>query len=301
VTVVSLGFDDGQATQYGVRSTLTSHGVDATFYVNSPKIGSGSFYMTWTEIGNLAADGNEIAGHTLTHANLTTLSAAQAQSEVCDDRQNLVARGYTPVSFAYPFGATNVAVQSIVHDCGYLNGRVIGGIVSPNWCPACGSPRAEAIPPENGLATRTPSFGSGELTLSAIQGVITQAEGSGGGWVPLVFHGVCTAAPCGEGWVKPSTLSALLDWLEPRTSFGTRVRTVGQVAQHQPPDTSIGAKPAAVTTSRTATFGLSSAPGGATFECSLDVPTPPCVKQAPFESVGELSELTDYLHVREQP
>jgi hypothetical protein len=32
-----------------------------------------------------------------------------------------------------------------------------------------------------------------------------------------------------------------------------------------------------------------------------DLPTPPCVKQARFESVGELSELTDYLHVREQP
>ena len=37
---------------------------------------------------------------------------------------------------------------------------------------------------------RTPSFGTGEITLSALQNAVTQAE-LGGGWVPLVFHGVC--------------------------------------------------------------------------------------------------------------
>ena len=34
-TVVSLTFDDGQATQYSVKETLKNHGMRGTFYVNS--------------------------------------------------------------------------------------------------------------------------------------------------------------------------------------------------------------------------------------------------------------------------
>jgi peptidoglycan/xylan/chitin deacetylase (PgdA/CDA1 family) len=271
-TVVSLTFDDGQATQYGVKSTLASHGVHGSFFLNSPNIGTSSFYMTWTQVSALAADGNEIGGHTLTHADLTStaLSDSQKRAEICDDRQNIVAHGFNPVSFAYPYGANDATVQGMVSDCGYAAARRVGGIVSPNWCPTCGTPRAESVPAANALDIRTPSFGSGELTLSAIEGVITQAEGSGGGWIPLVFHGVCETATCGEGWVKPSTLSALLDWLASRTSFGTVVRTVGQVTQRSAPDTSIGSKPAALSRDRSASFGLSSTPSGANFECSRD-------------------------------
>ena len=141
-TIVSFTFDDGDATQYQVKDLLASRGMRATFFVNSPRIGTSGFHMSWAQLDALAADGNEIAGHTLTHANLTdpALTDAQKRAEVCDDRQNLVARGYDPVSFAYPTGAADAAAQSILTECGYLLGRRVGGIVSPNWCPACASP-----------------------------------------------------------------------------------------------------------------------------------------------------------------
>ena len=63
-TVVSLTFDDGQATQYAVKAPLASHNMDATFFLNSSKVGTSSFYMTWTQATALASDGNEIGGHT---------------------------------------------------------------------------------------------------------------------------------------------------------------------------------------------------------------------------------------------
>jgi peptidoglycan/xylan/chitin deacetylase (PgdA/CDA1 family) len=271
-TTVSLTFDDGQATQYAVKAPLASRGMHGTFYLNSGKVGTSDFYMSWTQASALASDGNEIGGHTLSHANIsgTGLTDAQKRAEVCNDRQNLVARGFNPVSFAYPFGSSDAAAQAIVRDCGYISGRRVGGVVSPNWCPQCGTPRAESIPPLNAFDTRTPSFGSGELTLSAMQNVVTQAELSGGGWVQFVFHGVCESGGCGEGWVKPSTFSALLDWLAPRAGHGTVVRTVRQVMESAPPDTSIGSKPPAVTPDRSATFTLASNKAGSTFECSLD-------------------------------
>src|SRR5258706_3523904 len=66
-TVVSLTFDDGRATAYTARSILTSHNMHATFYLNSPRLGSSSFYMTWQQVNDLYSDGNEIGGPTAHH------------------------------------------------------------------------------------------------------------------------------------------------------------------------------------------------------------------------------------------
>ena len=43
-----------------------------------------------------------------------------------------------------------------------------------------------------------------------------------------MFHSVCTS--CGTTWaVSPTNLSALLDWLAPRSANGTVIKTVGEV------------------------------------------------------------------------
>jgi peptidoglycan/xylan/chitin deacetylase (PgdA/CDA1 family) len=275
-TVISFTFDDGEASQYQVKDIFESRDTRATFFVNSPKIGTSGFYMTWAQIDALAANGNEIAGHTLSHAVLTNpaLTDAQKRAEVCDDRQNLVERGYDPVSFAYPGGWGDGVAESIVSDCGYEMARRVGGIVSPGWCPSCGSPPAESLPPENRFLVRTPAFGNGEITLSALQTTVTQAETTGG-WVPLVFHGVCDSGACGEGWVRPSTLAALLDWLSARSANGTSVKTMraaftGEDHIPVPLDTSITDGPTGTVASRNASFEFTSTRSGATFECKLD-------------------------------
>ena len=242
-TVVSLTFDDGEATQYAAGAPLASHGVHGTFYLNSTKVGTNGFYMTWAQARELAADGNEIGGHTLNHVDLTSaaLSDSQKRAEVCTDRQNLVAAGFDPVSFAYPYGTSDATAQAIVRDCGYLSARRVGGIASPGWCPECGI-RTEPFPAANRFDIRTASFGGGELTLGAMQAVIAQAELAGGGWIPLAFHGVCESA-CGDGWVRPGTISALLDWLAPRAAHGTIVRTVREAVERPPPAATV-ARPA---------------------------------------------------------
>ena len=56
----------------------------------------------------------EIGGHTLDHANLTTVEKAEAEREVCNDRVNLINQGFQPTDFAYPYGAFNASVKSIV-------------------------------------------------------------------------------------------------------------------------------------------------------------------------------------------
>ncbi len=223
-TVVSIEFDDGYASQYQTLAKLNAHAMHGTYYIISGQHG-----MSWSQIHDLAHDGNEIGGHTITHPNLTTLSTADATHEVCDGRSQLIAQGFDVTNFAYPYGKNNASVQQIVKNCGYSSGRGVTGIISPEGCGGpC--PYAETIPPLNPYATRTPQNVDEDTPLSEIEGFVTQAENHGGGWVQLVFHDICSPGPnCDYYSIPPAEFDTLLDWLQPRAANGTVVQTVAQV------------------------------------------------------------------------
>ena len=227
-TVVSLTFDDGSASQYSTLSLLSAHGMNGTYYINSALVGSSSYYMTWSQLHDIYNAGNEIGGHTLHHVNLTTLSTAAATTEVCDDRTNLINNGFSPVtSFAYPYAASNTSVEQIVQSCGYSSGRTVGNINSITVCTDC--PYAETIPPRDPYYLRTPEPAISTTTLSDLETYVTNAETHGGGWLILVFHGICDNSCTSTNSLSPSIFTAFLDWLQPRSANGTVVQTVGQV------------------------------------------------------------------------
>jgi peptidoglycan/xylan/chitin deacetylase (PgdA/CDA1 family) len=232
-TVVTLGFDDGPVTQYSARQTLLNHGMRATFFVNSGLTSDApAWRMSWSQLHQLAADGHEITGHTLTHADLTQLTAAERQREICDDRTNLLSRGFSPVSsLAYPYGAFNHDVEATARQCGYTSARTVGYIRS-FLCGLC--PFAETIPPSDPFATRTPPDIRNTTTLDTMKRYVTQAEENGGGWVQLVFHHVC-ASNCDEYSTTLNQLTAFLDWLQPRAANGTVVKTTAEVMGDAPP------------------------------------------------------------------
>ena len=234
-TVVSLTFDDGPKTQYSVRETLRSHGMRATFFVNSGLTSDdpGAWRMTWTQLHDLAADGNEIAAHALTGQNLTLLTPDQQRQQICSDRLNLIKRGFAPVtSFAYPYGAYNGSTESIVQGCGYTSARALGGIRS-NLCPSCAF--AETIPAADPFATRTLPDIRSTTSLATMEQYVTQAESNGGGWVQLVFGSICS--DCGEYGATLEQLTAFLDWLQPRAANGTVVKTVAATTRDTPSTT----------------------------------------------------------------
>lgn len=214
-TVVSLTFDDTYKDHVLARQLLDSRGMKGTFFINSPRIGADPLYMNRADVDALRAAGHEIGGHTLNHLNLPTLSAAEARRQVCDDRQALVAAGYAPVSFAYPFGANNASIQAMARDCGYTSARTVGGI----GCASC--PKGETLPPANVMSARTPNSLQPTMSLGDIQRFVTDAEQAGGGWVNLVVHRICPSN-CSTDATK---LAAFLDWLGPRAAQGTVVRT----------------------------------------------------------------------------
>src|SRR5262249_29617367 len=81
-TTVSLTFDDNTSDQSQVRSMLSSHGMHGTLFVNSGTVGSTSSYLSWSQVSGFAADGNEIGGHTASHAHLSQVSTAEATRQV---------------------------------------------------------------------------------------------------------------------------------------------------------------------------------------------------------------------------
>src|SRR5689334_17208883 len=101
-TIVSLTFDDTFSDNFQVGALTEARGMRATFYVNSGRLGaSGS--MTRDQLRALEDAGHEIAGHTVSHANLATLDEAEMRRQVCTDRIALLDAGFRITSFAFPF------------------------------------------------------------------------------------------------------------------------------------------------------------------------------------------------------
>jgi peptidoglycan/xylan/chitin deacetylase (PgdA/CDA1 family) len=125
--MVTLVFDDGLTSQYNnARSILNTAGIKATYAIITQAvrdINGDNAAMTWTQITTLKNDGNEIASHTRTHPDLSTLSASAAQAEIQGSMSDLVAKGFSPKTFVYPLGGENPAVEAMVKSAGYLGAR----------------------------------------------------------------------------------------------------------------------------------------------------------------------------------
>jgi peptidoglycan/xylan/chitin deacetylase (PgdA/CDA1 family) len=250
---VSLTFDDTVANQYtlGYQRALQPHGVYATFFVNSGIVGSGASKLTWAQLQDMGAHGNEIGGKTVHGTNLTQVDTATATAEVCDDRQALIAHGFTdPISFAYPFGARNATVKSIVAGCGYGSARSSGSL-SP------AGPRYSGPNPPDDYYDIRAWAPSTQVTLAQLQSLVTGAHNNPaqGGWAPIVIQRVCDQtldpnnyATCKTGaWIELADLNAFLDWVQDAGQAsgappGTTIGTVGAIltaSDVTPPTTTI--------------------------------------------------------------
>jgi peptidoglycan/xylan/chitin deacetylase (PgdA/CDA1 family) len=114
---IVVSFDDGYLSQYVAAFPELEH-------------------LGWKGVLNLVAEGSdlpdddvkkmldagwELASHSITHPDLTTLDAAQLRREVAGSRRILRQRFGVPVdNFAYPAGAYDEAVISAVDKAGYV-------------------------------------------------------------------------------------------------------------------------------------------------------------------------------------
>jgi peptidoglycan/xylan/chitin deacetylase (PgdA/CDA1 family) len=244
-TIVSLTFNDGFVSQYDyARPVLNQAGVKGTFYVASTWVDNRAtgFMASW-QLDGLYRDGHEIGGMGKEHKNLTVTydadpaaDLAYKQDQVCGDRERLADLGYDPWTFAYPEAATDAAAQDIVRSCGYLAGRVSGGLGGPT------PPYAETLPPANAFALHTVNEPPGPISLAQLQDAVTTAAANGGGWLPIAFNRVCHQGDpdysnCMGTFrsIDDAVLGSFLAWL--KTQPDVSVQTVRSVmgAAAQPP------------------------------------------------------------------
>ncbi len=213
-TLVSLTFDDGNADNFASAAVLKQYGLHATFYIPSGLVGTQGF-MTWDQLHSLQNDGNEIGGHTFDHVKLGGLDPATLRHEICDDRQNLVAHGFDPASFAYPFGNYDQQVLQIVKECGYSDARTIRG--GPE----------QTSPPDPYALLSFPYIVS-DTRLDKLERYVNGTRKEGGGWIIFIFHHVCNS--CDYYSVSSDVMDQYIPWLAEQQSAGhIKVETVGEV------------------------------------------------------------------------
>src|SRR5260370_39139431 len=163
-TIVSLTFDDGSASEYWALGQVQQYNMLGTFYINSARVGTSSYYMTWSQIHDLYNAGNEIGGHTAMHVNLPQTDPVEAKRQICDDRVNLLNQGFQPTDVAYPFGAYSSSIEQMVAACGYDSARTtVNGV--------------NAVPPQDPYAI---DEGASSSNLSDYENAVLNADSHGG-------------------------------------------------------------------------------------------------------------------------
>lgn len=118
---VVLTFDDGFENNHRYAAPLLkTYGFTGTFFVITSLVG-GAERMTWKQVSDLAAGGNEIGSHTMTHPDLSASSAASRVKELVGSKEALErALGGNVVALSYPSGAYNADTIDAATRAGYV-------------------------------------------------------------------------------------------------------------------------------------------------------------------------------------
>lgn len=236
-TVVTFAWGGGNASAMPGLPLFRKYGFRGTYYVPSglicfPRPGvscAKSQYFTLPDLRKIAADGNEIGGLTVSHLELSTLPAAEAKRQICDDRVNLTRWGFTVTDFAYPYATQTGPEESLVRQCGYNSALSAGQTRGGGTCLKCRY--AETVPPADPMRIRAPvevnSALSYHWTPATFEKAITNAQRHGGGWVVFLIHDICRSY-CQYGITMPQ-LRKVLAWVHQRLGPDLAVKTVRQV------------------------------------------------------------------------
>ena len=145
---VAITFDDGTRSHYDhALPLLVEHGMTATFYVITERVGSPG-YATWDELREMRASGMSIQSHTRSHPFLSELDAGEVRAQLLQSKAKLDEElGQDTVELGLPGGdAPARALRRLIPECGYrtvassrwgVNGDVAPGGGAPSWIRRC--------------------------------------------------------------------------------------------------------------------------------------------------------------------
>lgn len=121
--IVTTSWDDGDPNDLRVAELLASRKLVGTFYIPiNPSYGPQR--LKQEELRALSAEGFEIGAHSVTHKDLSKLSAKELEDEVRGSKQMLEqSLGEAVSMFCYPKGRYSSQVIREIRDSGYLGAR----------------------------------------------------------------------------------------------------------------------------------------------------------------------------------
>ena len=188
---VTHTFDDNTSNQVPVAIPLLDEfGFDATFFVVT------NWGPNWTGFAAAAANGHEIASHTVTHPQLPSLTNEEQADELATSRSVILANvpDTETLTLAYPYCSRGA---DAVTNATYIAARGCSGQIVPST-------------PTDFLNISSIIVGSeGSVqTATDLNGRAVAAAGSGG-WVVFLLHGID-----GDGGYSPTESDELRSHLE---------------------------------------------------------------------------------------
>jgi peptidoglycan-N-acetylglucosamine deacetylase len=217
--LVVLTFDDAVRSHYTtVAPLLERYGFGATFFVTEfpqPPFSDTTLYMTWTQMGDLARRGFEVANHSWKHSHVDRVSHDRLVEEVRYIERRLASLGAPrPVSFAYPAYTTTPEAARTLRELGYLFARTGGN---------------RAYDPAHDDPMLVPSWTTGQKNRDEILRAFGEARG--GRIVVLTIHGVPDTA---HPWVT-TPVPLFEEYLRFLHDNGYKVVALRDVARYLPP------------------------------------------------------------------
>ncbi len=209
--VVSLTFDDGYKSAYtNGLPLLQKYHLLSTQYIISGSLDVDTNYITTAMLKDYVTKGHEIGSHTVSHPDLTTLTAANADAELKNSQSTLqMALALSIKNFASPYGAMNDQVLTNAKKYYTSHRGVQAGFNAKN------NFNAYNIRVQNVVSSTTPAEVQGW-----VQTAITTKT-----WLVLVYHQVDTNPAAGDYNTYPVDLDAELSGIQ---ASGVKVDTVAQ-------------------------------------------------------------------------
>lgn len=112
--LIVLTFDDGDRSIYELAfPEMQRHNYPGVNFIPSGYINNEQF-LSLDEVREMEQNGWETGGHSVTHANLTTITLDSAKSEIINNYEQLIQFGLKHRCFALPAGHSNAEIDAII-------------------------------------------------------------------------------------------------------------------------------------------------------------------------------------------
>lgn len=179
--LISVTFDDGFESIYkSALPLLQKYGIRSTQYIIAGNTAD-PFYVNWKQVGQMQQAGHEIACHTMTHPDLTTLDGPMVDYQLRQCKAELTSRFGAISDFATPYGATNPATTAAItqnfDSNRNTNGDPTNGVTNADVNVAGNFDRYNII----GVTVRK------DTTVKELQELVAYAKLTNG-WLVLTYH-----------------------------------------------------------------------------------------------------------------